>query len=623
MQGITALPAIVKTVLAALLVFGLGGIAPARLLLPASLAPWRVVLVLPLGAACVPLSLTALGLLHVPFSVSLPVVLGAFALAALLSLRRTPTPGAPGAGGSFSARAVVPLLLAALLGLASVTPVLRTTFATVIGQNGDAVLAVGTAELLQHAPPTATRPELPVDRVPLQWRSKVPIYYGLAAVSKVAGQDPVEAFAATSGFVFALIGLGLFLFAVVSLRAPPWVGLAVLAAVPLDRILVYVVIHPYYNQAWGLLALGPLLVFGTLLLREPSRRTFALTALFLCLGLFAYPLMLPFPAVFLTVLALLQWHEARRGGPPVPWAARLRSLGRPRWYVLAPAVIVAVPVVATLGRGVAEKLSGALRALLPGGDLSGWSGPALPYLPFTRFFGLDVAPAVGVPLLIGLFAAAVVGVRGAPRAVQGALGATAATGLFIAAYFYARGQGELFYFKDLGFLGPFVTAAAVVGLAALATRPGLARIARSGAVLALALLAVLLPAGAAREIGETYEYATADLLQLRDWNDRLPAGASVRIDLPPSGYQLWTWYFLADHPVSMLTPLGGFVPTPPFSLKADYVLYPVGATPPDVRSAPLFENATYALARQAPGTPGADLSSQALVDPIKEITLTK
>lgn len=518
---------------------------------------------------------------------------------------------------------MVPLLLAAVLGLVAVVPVLRTGFATVIGQNGDAVLAVGTAEFLEHAPPTATRPELPLDRVPLQWRSKLPIYYGLAAVSEVAGQDPVVAFATVAGFVYALAGLGLLLFAVVTLRAPPWIGLLVLALAPLDRNLVHVAIHPFYNQAWGLLALPFIVVAGTLHLREPSPRAAALTAVFFTLGLFAYPLMLPFPAAFLGTLAVVEWRRARRAGTSVGWVSALGLPGlRRRWWVLVPAVAIGVPVVLTLVRGVAEKLSGALRVLLPGGDLRGWSGPALDYLPFGRFFGIDLPTAAAVPVTVLVFAAGALGVRGAPRAVQAALAAVTAAGLLIAAYFRARGHGELFYFKDLGFLGPLVVTAAIAGLAGCAARTGLVPAGRIGATAALAAFVVLLTVGAAREIRGTYEFATADLLELRRWDRELPADASIRIDVPPSGFQLWAWYFLPRHRLSTSVPLGGFFPSPPRGLKADYVLYRVSARPADVE-APVLANRTYAVAREAPGAPGPDFSSRTLYDPVQQITLTK
>ena len=55
-----------------------------------------------------------------------------------------------------------------------------------IGNGSDAHLAVGTAHFLQHTYPTAVNVDEPVDRVPLVWRSKQPIYYALASVASLA-----------------------------------------------------------------------------------------------------------------------------------------------------------------------------------------------------------------------------------------------------------------------------------------------------------------------------------------------------------------------------------------------------------------------------------------------------
>ena len=40
---------------------------------------------------------------------------------------------------------------------------------------------------------------------------------------------------------------------------------------PLDRVVTYVTVHPYYNQLWGTFALPFILAFGFLFLREPNR----------------------------------------------------------------------------------------------------------------------------------------------------------------------------------------------------------------------------------------------------------------------------------------------------------------------------------------------------------------
>src|SRR5213078_2491741 len=153
---------------------------------------------------------TLLGLLHVPLKASLALVLGAGVALAVVAVRRTPAP--PRADPV--THVAVPLALTALVVALALVPSFRSGLLTVQGQNGDAVMAAGTAELLSHAPPTAVRPDLPLDRVPLVWRSKLPIYYGLAATSELAGQDPIVAFSTVAAVVLALVALGFYLFIV-------------------------------------------------------------------------------------------------------------------------------------------------------------------------------------------------------------------------------------------------------------------------------------------------------------------------------------------------------------------------------------------------------------------------
>src|SRR5207253_2696621 len=90
----------------------------------------------------------------------------------------------------------------------ALVPILRAGFATVPGQNPDAILVTGLATLLQRAPPTATRHDLPVTHMPKVWRSKYPIFYSLAAVSKLARLDPFQTFPAVAALLTAFVAVG-------------------------------------------------------------------------------------------------------------------------------------------------------------------------------------------------------------------------------------------------------------------------------------------------------------------------------------------------------------------------------------------------------------------------------
>jgi len=610
--GVGAVPAVVRTAAAALVLFAVAGYAPARLLLPAAWRDHLAVWVLPVGAACSALALAALGLLRVPMPAALALVLAAGVAGAVVVRRRPGVDEVPVTSADWPLRVALPLAIALLVGAIALLPVFRSGFATVHGQNGDAILVVGVAELLAQAPPTAVREELPVDRLPVVWRSKVPIYSALAAVSSLAGQDPIVAFSTVAATIFALFSLGIFLLVRhgFGLGALPAAAAALL--VPLDRIAVYVAIHPYYNQTWGLFALPFVLLVGWRALVAPSRGAFALLGVFLALALFAYPLLLPFPAVFLLAAA---WRAPR------DWMAELRQIPGPRARPLPwlAAAVVAVPVAAVLVRGVLEKVLSAAAVLAPWTDLGGWSGTALPYLPLSWFVGMQAPVVVAAVLIAGVVAAAALGLRRVSSAeLRAGMAAMLVTGGLVGAYFYARGEGQLFYFKALAFTGPLVVAAAVAGLASVALTPGRLRLGAAAALLALVLV---LGNGARQEIDETYDHASPAVLELRDWDSELPAGASVRIDVPPSGYQLWSWYMLASRPVSAFDPLSGFFPHPPAGRKADLVLaFAADPRPSGAVGAPVRRNARFVLYRLDPRIPGPDVSTRRLIYDQSRIT---
>jgi hypothetical protein len=616
-SGPGAVPEVVRAAGAAAAIFWISGYAPARLLLPDEMRAHTLVLAFPLGAATSALALTVLGFLRVPFEVSVPLVLATGAAAGLwLRVRQGPARAPEGSGGA-GLRVLWPAYLAVLLAAVALLPLFRSGFATIVGQNGDAHLAVGTAELLQEAPPNAVRPELPVDRVPLVWRSKYPIYYSLAAVAWVAGVDTLEVLATFAAAMLALIAVAFFALARHGLGAPPAAALLAMALVGLDRISVYVTDHPYYNQLWASFSLPLILLFGVRYLEQPGRATLALFALFAVLGAAAYPLMLPFPLLVLALAAWLVWRRRRAAGEPLGWIAALRlPRGRRSLALWIPLGVVALALAPTLARGVVEKAVTAAEVVVPWGDLFGWRG-ALGYLPLGRFFGLPDAAlwaALGVPLVVAL---AAYGLWRAPRSLGLPLAVTCAAGVALGAYFRLRQYGDLFYFKTLAFSGMLTVAAAGAGLGMLAERR------RLPAAVGAAALVVLFAFGARAEIDETYDQLTPQLLEIRDWSERLPPGGSVRVDLPPDGYQLWAVYMLADRPVSALRPLTGtFFPYPPRGRKADYLLTRAqGSVSPDATGAPLLANDQYRLYRMRERVPGRDVSSQRLVEPVESISL--
>ncbi|MGI8411730.1 MAG: hypothetical protein ACR2LV_03285 [Solirubrobacteraceae bacterium] len=622
--GVSAVPAVLRTAAVAIAFFTLCGYAAARVLIRDELTIHRALLVMPIGAAVSSLALTVLGLLHVPLKVSLTVVIAAALIATLWIRRARPTAprveSASPAERTVIVRVLLPLLLAGMVGLISLLPIFRAGYATVPGQNGDAILAVGTATLLQHAAPTATRPDQPINHVPFEWRSKYPIYYALAGISTLAGQDPIQTFATISALILALTAIGFFLFARYLMRAPPWVALLVALIVPLDRIVMYVAIHPYYNELWGQFTLPFMLLTGWRYLSAPSRRSAALFALFGVLCLLAYPLVIPFPAIFLAVYGWRLRRRSRATGQPLGWISSLR-LPRPRarpWMWL-PVVVIGVPFVLVLARGFLEKTSGALKVIFPWGSLAGWHGTALGFLPWPRFVGMPEGAWAGLALILVCVLAWRAFSR-VPESVRRPLMAMVVVTALIGIYFRVRFGGELFFFKDLAFLGPYVLLLALVELCALAAATAARRAALgcTGLVLALALV----PASAAHEIGQTYEQANLSILGLRQWDRALPHGSSVRIDVLAGGYQLWVTYMFKDHPLSALDPLGGFFPHPPYGRKAQYVIASTDEPrPADATGPSLLRNAQFVLWRMTPSVPGPDSSSRYLIDDGASLTI--
>jgi hypothetical protein len=112
---------------------------------------------------------------------------------------------------------------------------------------------------------------------------------------------------------------------------------------------------------------------------------------------------------------------------------------------------------------------------------------------------------------------------------------------------------------------------AVAGLIALALSRRRVLVAAAAAVFAVWFVPAI---GRIRnEVGHTHEQVTADMLRLRDWAKEIPAGKSIRVDIPPSGVQLWAQYMLAGHPLSAPIPVTHTTYAHmPYGLAGDYSL---------------------------------------------------
>src|SRR3954449_10262909 len=132
--GWRALPELLAVCGAAVGLFAVGGLGLTRWLLPAGQRRYELLWVLPVGACAVGLALTVLGFAHVPFKLSLAIVIGLGVGAALVAYRRQP--GVP-AVRAFRWPAYIAVLVAAV----SLIPLFRAGFATVEGQGQDAHLA--------------------------------------------------------------------------------------------------------------------------------------------------------------------------------------------------------------------------------------------------------------------------------------------------------------------------------------------------------------------------------------------------------------------------------------------------------------------------------------------------
>jgi hypothetical protein len=323
----------------------------------------------------------------------------------------------------------------------------------------------------------------------------------------------------------------------------------------------------------------------------------------------AYPLALPEPLVILAALAI-----AYRRRPRLVSALRSRS-----WVYGLIAVLVLAP--ALVGAGV-KLYQGVTQLFSPHSTL--WGGDLLSFMPVGRFVGTGggIVPV----LLVG--AVAVVGLRSLPRRVGWALGLAVLALWLVDIRFRLASTGAYMDFKQLSFAGVLlVTIAATAVTARLSS--GRSAVLSAGLVLALTWT-VAAALEDHNEIIRTSQQVTPEMFQLRSWADRLPRGASVRLDIPPTGVQLWAVYMLGAHPVDAPTPVVGTTyARAPGGVRADYSLslrFYVAADgrirrypkPRFARNPPLSENLQFVLrgiAWPARLDSFPDTSSQRLVEP--------
>lgn len=543
------IPYVGRGAVAGTILFGITGLAAAARLTPAPLQPVWPILALPAGAVLGSLALTVFGFAAVPLQISLWVVL-ALGIVAWLRWGRGRAP-------KVDWWAAAPWIVAGVLAfLIATVPTYRLNETTIFGTNPDAHQVVGSAELFQEAPAWATREGMPINVVPSAWRFRYPILYALAGTSNLAKFDPIFVFPAMAGLLVMLAALGFGALSVLCLRLPLGAGPWIAMATPLNALVLHQAWHPYYNQLWGLALLPWAIMFGWWAVRERSRSAGQAFLALVVMSALAYSVVIFYPLV---VVAAMAWAH-RLSRPRMP-----RPRGAWQWTgVVVVAIMLLVPLL-----GALAKIGQGLRQLVdPNANL--WGGDIFVFTPLGEFVGTGAGVA-GMLAVLAVAVASVI-VRSGRRE---AFALAVALGVFVlfAVRLRLSDRGQYMDYKHLGYVGAVVLTLAAAGLAAafLSRRRALV----AGAlVLAAAWTAVAL--GRVRdEARSTPEQVTADMLLLRDWVRDIPEDASIRIDIPASGNQLWVQYMLAGRRLGALYPVTDTTYAhAPFSLAGDFVIYP-------------------------------------------------
>jgi hypothetical protein len=603
-----AVPAL-RVAAAGIGLFVVAGFGVVRLLLPDRLARHELIWIAPVGACVAALELTLLGYAFVPFDVSLGLVILAGVVTAVVAVRRRGLPAWPKPIGA----TVWPIFIAGIVAFLVLTPLLRGGYPTVIGDGSDAHLAAGTAQFLQGHYPLSSSASEPVNKVPLVWRSKTPIYYALGGVSRLAGLPTWEALSPMQVLLLGLALLGFFLAARELLRSNLLGALAGMALVGLDRMVVHTVVHPYYNQTWGFVTMAPALVLAWRAVadrgRPGNRGTVGLLVLFLAIGAFAYPLELPIP---LFGLLVFNWHSRRarrKLGEDVPkltepvrrWVSG-RFGGRSRLAVAVIAVLLAVPVL-----GVAEKLSTGFAVIVnPNVSLYPWAGDVNAFFPTNQFLSIGSAGLLPIGLVLMLVAVAIA-LRSVPAGVRWGVVALLVLAAVGSVYFHARISGQYFDFKLLAFLGPLAVVTAAVGAS------------RVPVIGWAALFAFGLTAfhGADSELANTGNQLNPTIQAVARIPKLIGPNESVRLDMNPS-LEIWVSYFLHEEPVCSQRPLmGTSYPHVTTSRKADYILADVDTFRPfDAAGPPIAYVGQFRLYKERADVPGIDRCSRTRVQTV-------